>query len=98
MSLREIKSIKEILEFLKLQADLRSEENDEAGILISAADDIDQRCRELEGFEYLTLDHDGRYYWTDKKWKRLSGPFDTKHDALQQGAKPFYGLDACETE
>ena len=47
-NLRNIKSIEEIVAFLREQADLRAPENDEGGILQSAAEGIEEDVRELE--------------------------------------------------
>jgi hypothetical protein len=44
-----IKSIEEIAAYLRRQADLRSPENDEGGILQDLADQLVQRVAALEG-------------------------------------------------
>jgi len=47
--LRNIKSMPEIMAFLREQADLRAPENDEGGILQEAADTINDKWLDLEG-------------------------------------------------
>jgi hypothetical protein len=47
-NLTDIKSIGEIVDFLKLQANLRAPENDEGGILDDLAYELARRVAELE--------------------------------------------------
>lgn len=46
-NLRDIMSIAEITDLLRTQAALRAQENDEAGILLSAADEIEKWVTDL---------------------------------------------------
>jgi hypothetical protein len=59
MNLRNIKSIEEIVEFLREQARLRAPENDEGGILLQYADCIQHDVVQLEApDDTVNLDDD----------------------------------------